>query len=691
MSPLPTNITPTTPSLGGADDHAGQHNAVNALVNTHDGILSGLVYNVKAYGATGDGVTDDYTAINSAITALSTTGGILFFPKGTYLVYATLLIPSNCTIKGAGRNASIIKQGFVASGVDTVGIINNSDTVNGNINITIRDIQLFTTATTGTVPSLTTSTCAIAFKGASDVVIDSVFSQNGTLQFQPLPAFVNTTNVHTTGKLNRIKISNTRVDSGAEAVYFQQGTDLEVTNCHFSGCFDSTLSINSSGERISISNTILDGKGLAWAALALIEVGNDGAGDTNGIRDLTITGNQLLNAANTGTRGIQLQKVNDVVFTGNEIRNINAQGIYIATGSTNISVTGNVVVGLTSANGHGVQLGNDGITSLANITITGNTLQGNAGNGIQVGGGAQTLTSVLISSNSINGNTGTGINLAANATNGQVLMNNIIGNGSATGGTGTGWSIIHPNGAYLGVGINNAASKLDLGGTTDSTQMINSVWRGDATNSKYGHIFQGSGAAAFTGDGALVQISLGNGSDSGKALQINHSGNNLNSSAFNINKYGTGVGAGIQVSNSGTGPAINLVNLSTGPALNVTQASTGYGATIAGNVGMGNTTPNSVLQVSGAIATAFTAKTAPYTLTATDSTVTVTGATTITLPTAVGITGRVYTIKKIDAGGTNVTIATTSAQTIDGVATALLQVQWASTQLQSDGANWIVI
>lgn len=42
-------------------------------------------FNVKDYGATGDGVTDDRTAINLAFTAMANAGGgTIFFPKGTY-------------------------------------------------------------------------------------------------------------------------------------------------------------------------------------------------------------------------------------------------------------------------------------------------------------------------------------------------------------------------------------------------------------------------------------------------------------------------------------------------------------------------------------------------------------------------------------------------------------------------------
>lgn len=87
------------------------------------------------------------------------------------------------------------------------------------------------------------------------------------------------------------------------------------------------------------------------------------------------------------------------------------------------------------------------------------------------------------------------------------------------------------------------------------------------------------------------------------------------------------------------------------------------------------------------------AKTAAYTATANDNIITgdaTGGAFSITLPTAVGIPGRSYTIKRLNSGGNAVTVATTSSQTIDGASTVGLSAQWQSVRVVSDGANWIV-
>ncbi len=65
----------------------------------------GQVFNVKAYGATGNGVTDDRGAIMAAVSAArSAGGGIIYFPPGTYAVASTLLLTnmSGLNFQGVG-------------------------------------------------------------------------------------------------------------------------------------------------------------------------------------------------------------------------------------------------------------------------------------------------------------------------------------------------------------------------------------------------------------------------------------------------------------------------------------------------------------------------------------------------------------------------------------------------------------
>ncbi len=66
----------------------------------------------------------------------------------------------------------------------------------------------------------------------------------------------------------------------------------------------------------------------------------------------------------------------------------------------------------------------------------------------------------------------------------------------------------------------------------------------------------------------------------------------------------------------------------------------------------------------------------------------VSGTTTITLPTAVANIN-MYTVKR--TGTNTVTVATTSAQTIDGSSTVSLTVQNQSLDFISNGSNWCII
>lgn len=83
----------------------------------------------------------------------------------------------------------------------------------------------------------------------------------------------------------------------------------------------------------------------------------------------------------------------------------------------------------------------------------------------------------------------------------------------------------------------------------------------------------------------------------------------------------------------------------------------------------------------------YVGKTANYTLTGADRTVNVTAnSPTITLPTAVNCPGRQYIIANTGAGA--VTVATTSAQTIDGGAPSSVSAG-SRLRVESNGANWI--
>lgn len=92
----------------------------------------GPVFDVKAYGAVGDGATDDTVAINLAIAAASG-GGVIYFPIGTYLTSSALTLTSGVSIQGAGPRASIIKVGHGGFGITAVGTLGTLASLSGNV------------------------------------------------------------------------------------------------------------------------------------------------------------------------------------------------------------------------------------------------------------------------------------------------------------------------------------------------------------------------------------------------------------------------------------------------------------------------------------------------------------------------------------------------------------------------------
>jgi hypothetical protein len=123
------------------------------------------------------------------------------------------------------------------------------------------------------------------------------------------------------------------------------------------------------------------------------------------------------------------------------------------------------------------------------------------------------------------------------------------------------------------------------------------------------------------------------------------------------------------------------------------STSTSNRFTVVGNSFFGsNTAANSTVHVGGSLALNYTpyAGSGTYTVLSTDYLINcTTSSCTVALPTAVGITGRIYIIKNTGTA-TTVTITTVSSQTIDGIAPSTI-TGLVPLRIMSNGANWITI
>jgi hypothetical protein len=109
--------------LGVAHDSSGNvkftQRGTGAVERTLSAKLYETIASVKDFGATGDGVTNDTTAIQNALAYIRTTGtgGILYFPAGIYIFSQTIQLDQhNMGLRGDGRGVDRTWLKFAGSG-----------------------------------------------------------------------------------------------------------------------------------------------------------------------------------------------------------------------------------------------------------------------------------------------------------------------------------------------------------------------------------------------------------------------------------------------------------------------------------------------------------------------------------------------------------------------------------------------
>lgn len=150
--------------------------------------------------------------------------------------------------------------------------------------------------------------------------------------------------------------------------------------------------------------------------------------------------------------------------------------------------------------------------------------------------------------------------------------------------------------------------------------------------------------------------------------------------------------SGVATNLTGTATGLTAGHVTTNANLIGPITSVGNATALAAQTGTGSTIVVQAGPTITALKQPLTTQTANYPIVAaTDCfVICITNAFTVTLPSAVGISGQQFVIKNGNAAINLITMATTSAQTIDGSVPGTI-VPLASLRVVSDGANWFSV
>lgn len=444
----------------------------------------GQQYNVKAYGAKGDGTTDDQAAIQSAINAAQTAGGgTVFFPNGQYIVSGTPQVTgTNIILRGTGNATILLGTAAMNPAGTTIGIW-----VNGASNILIEGLVIdgnFTNiAKNGSFEAASSLwTPVINTYGAQGpktyIMAGSGIDSTTYLKYRMPIRITNTSSVTVRGctiqnsvsagiiadatsvnGCTDIQIVNNRVkltfDNG---IYFHQGVQYataignEVSDTQYNGIASiycdhilfSNNNIRNAGPSLSDSGGIeIDGSSNCTATGNLIDscqfygitaIATQETNITNGangnqvwasntnISNNTITNCHANDYPTHNTPGVNVFGANNTTINANMISNCD-YGVSMGSQATNTIVVANSILNCTAL---GVNVGQS--ADVQGVTIRGNYVARNRSNGLYING-----TGALIEDNTILGNGSMGISLSQPPANtGQkidwVLNNTVIDN-----------------------------------------------------------------------------------------------------------------------------------------------------------------------------------------------------------------------------------------------------------------------
>ncbi|HET9850005.1 MAG TPA: right-handed parallel beta-helix repeat-containing protein, partial [Candidatus Saccharimonadales bacterium] len=291
------------------------------------------------YVATG---TDDQNTINSALSALPSSGGSVYLMEGTYTLGTTSIsVPDNTTLAGSG-SATVLKYAN-SVGSSTYYAITNSDTTTGT-NVTVQNLLIDgnkANQSAGVMNGIYFNHMGSGSsrKGGtiSNVTVQNIYS-NGRAIYLSLSA-------------NNSVIGN-NINGSPFGISLLSSTNNEI-NGNISTANSYGIEVNSSSGNNFAGNVLQNNSSygiyLYSTSLSNTVVGNTIQSNTYGVSiassssNNTISGNNI--TSNTGSYGIWITGASNNIISLNKIYNnggsASNNGIYLGSVSTKNSITGN--------------------------------------------------------------------------------------------------------------------------------------------------------------------------------------------------------------------------------------------------------------------------------------------------------------------------------------------------------------
>ena len=239
---LPSNVATKSSSSGDTGKAIDAYTGV--IAEAEMGITS---VTSPAYGATGDGTTNDSAAIQAAVNAANTAGGgVVYFPPGVYRIGTRIELKSGVSLVGAGQEYTTLKA---MSGLTTSVIVGLSGTAAANLAIRGLKVDADYSATAINLNG-------IQITNGSNIVIDDCAVTNvanaGIVLTTCTSCVVSGSRVSHTGK------AQAGVGFG---VLLTGGTNCKVHDNHFTACNGMNIGGNTNALNASIVGNICDHTG----------------------------------------------------------------------------------------------------------------------------------------------------------------------------------------------------------------------------------------------------------------------------------------------------------------------------------------------------------------------------------------------------------------------------------------------